>query len=254
MTEQINTTRRKMTIALPMSAITLHAPYASANIKSRLITAAGRAIVSFFKRIGRKRVVTPAATRSAKRGLTRMESSGFTKYREEFIGGVLDGTGSVVGESLTTTVISAIRPTKENGIVYCAAIGTDCNGIPECVAQHRLNPPEGDRFVTGGFQEIDKQVVLIEEANAIGLEKVSLLRANQGWKDAEIALAYYPVGFIKREVLSAGRNRQQRLTYLTIAGSVTTEEEIDYSTGAGKIKITTRLGNSTFSDDFTFIA
>ena len=245
-------TRRTVILGLPALSVGLSALPAQAAIQGLLIRASSQAVSNFFARTGARRAASAAARQSAARGLQRMEASGFQRYKDEFVGGIAAGAGTVIGEDITTQVVSAVRPNKTNGIVYCAAIGTDCNGSAACRSLQRAYPASGDSAVTGGFQEIDKQVVLLEEANAIGLDWVASKRNAQGWSNGEIAGAYYPVGFIKRDIGRTGRIREQQVQFLTPKGRVTTEERIDYSDGSGHVSLTAYADGQRFDDYFTF--
>ena len=245
--------RRNFNLGIPALVISsAWATGADAAIQGLLIRAAGRAIGSFFARTGRRRAASSLAKRSASRGLSRMESSGFKKYRKEFVGGLAHGTGSAIGAEVTSQVISAIRPNKSNGTVYCAAIGTDCDKHSGCAGLQRQYPASGDRYVSGGFLNIDKQVVLFEEANAIGLDWVAAKRKNAGWSNAQIANHYFPLGFVRRDIGRTGAVREQSLQFLTPSGLVRTEERIDYRSGSGHVNLTTYADGGNFDDYFSF--
>lgn len=253
------TTRRSLLLAAPALTWSIVRPNcALANLQTNLIDVSAQSVSDYFRGVGVKGRVSPTTIISTQRGVERMLASDFQVYRTEFEGYPKPPIGECSNRmgvnrpcfSVGIKVESAIRPTKQDGIVYCAAIGTDCTADIECKAvldETRIVP---DRLASGGFRPIDKNVVLIEEANAIGLSKVFAEKRATGWPDWSVGLVYTPIGFKRREVASNGSIRQQNLQWITFDGDVEAEESIDYSRGAIKVRLMARSSRGIEDDYF----
>jgi len=219
------------TVGLPLSETRAFLP--------ALLALAGRAAVGFVgrtvARAGVRGALTQGARAASRRGAQRMAAAGYNNTRSRFAGRIRSEAVGWAGEEfalqLTTQFFDARNPNVVGRPYYYACAASDC-----CSSRPQGYGPNAQRHFEGGYSPLDGQVVLLQEANVLGLDRVTRdFQRVYSWSPQRLVASFYPIGYIDRVINTHGNIRYQMLRYLTIAGSVTTYEEMNYNMYSGHL-------------------
>ncbi len=147
------------------------------------------------------------------------------------VGAAVDGEHA--GERLVEPLVPMVPEfiTGENRMIpnqpgSCAGItGGNTNPRPPSL-QANVSAPVGSR------------VVLMEEANAIGLDRFSsALMTRENWTPHQVYEALHPIGFVDSDGHRNGAVRSEWIRYGTHAGYVDTYEDVDHQSLSGRASV-----------------